>query len=45
MTGNERIRNTLQQPSLKIHIGAANFRKFNVKQSRVLFKFGSGNFA
>lgn len=45
MTGNEWIGNALQAPLLQVNVGAANFRKLDFKQSRVLFEFGLRNFA
>ena len=45
VTGNQWIGNTLQSALLKINVGATDLRKFDLKQSRVLFEFRTGNFA
>ena len=37
VTGHQRIGNTLQASLLKINVGAANFRKLDFKQGRIVF--------
>src|SRR6266404_4733705 len=38
MTGNQRVRNSLQSSLLKINVCTANFREFDCEQSRVSFQ-------
>jgi len=45
VTGNQRVGNTFQPSLLQINVRAADFRKFDLKQSRVLFKLRTRNFA
>ena len=45
VTGNQRVGNALQKSALKVDVGAADFRKFDLEQSRVLFKLRTRNFA
>ena len=45
VSGNQWVGNALQQSALKINIGAADFRKFDLKQRGILFNFGSRHFA
>jgi len=45
VSGNQRVGNALQQSALKINVGATDFRKFDLKQSRIFFEFGRRNLA
>ena len=44
MTGNQRIRNTLQPALLKVNVSAADLRKFDVQHGRVFLESRLGNF-
>jgi len=45
MTRNQWVGNAFQKSALKVNIGAAHFREFDLKQGRVFFKRRTRNFA